>query len=67
MHIKKDNVRSIYKWHGYYIEDTDCSLCRFYAKKKGCTLDKCCCLNEKEEAIKAGRIKRERRASRWDM
>jgi hypothetical protein len=45
----------------------DCSLCKYYqGKKRGCKLEKCCCDDEKLDAIKNGRIKRERRLDSWD-
>jgi hypothetical protein len=55
----KSNARIFDKWHGYYLEDTDCRLCRHYrGKKRGCSLSSCCCEDEKLEAIAKGRINR---------
>jgi len=55
------------KWQGYYLEDCECSNCAYYqGKKLGCSLEKCCCTEEKYEAIKSGRIKRERGIAKWD-
>ena len=64
---RKDySVRRVHKWHGYYMEDMDCKLCRHYAgKKNGCKLDTCCCESEKRNAIKSGRFKRTRGAGQW--
>jgi len=48
----------------YYLEDTDCVYCSNYlGKKRGCKLEKCCCEEIKQDAIKHGRIKREKG---WD-
>ena len=54
------NTRIINKFQ-YYVEDMDCPLCLHYkGKKRGCSLDICCCLEEKREALANGRIKRKR-------
>ena len=65
---KKDySVRYNRKWHGYYMEDMDCKMCRHYVgKRKGCKLDICFCEDEKLDAIKHGRIKRAKSIGRWD-
>jgi|GEM_PF-1909435 len=65
---KKDyTIQSVQKFYGYYMEDMDCKLCPFYVgKKKGCKLKKCCCEDEKIDAIANGRIKRAKRLGRWD-
>ena len=61
---KKNNTRRYNKFEGYYLEDCNCSVCPNYrGKKKGCKLTKCCCENEKQDAIKSGRIKRKKG---WD-
>ena len=61
---KNDSTRRFNKWEGYYLEDCDCSLCPNYiSKKKGCKLAKCCCEDEKRDAVKNGRIKRRKG---WD-
>ncbi|MCL2516925.1 MAG: hypothetical protein FWF15_00035 [Oscillospiraceae bacterium] len=66
--IRKNNVRSIDKWRGYYLEDCDCSLCKHFAgHKRGCRLEKCICEDEKCDAVTSGRVKRKRRRNRaWD-
>jgi hypothetical protein len=64
---RKDNVRSVNKWNGYYMEDMECRHCKYYQGKRGCKLESCCCEDEKLEAITKGKIKRERRLSRWDL
>jgi hypothetical protein len=67
MKSKKNNVRRIEKWRGYYMEDMQCSSCRFcQGRKRGCKLANCCCDDEKLDAIKNGRIKRKRGAKSWD-
>jgi hypothetical protein len=41
------------------MEDMECGACLHYSGKKGgCKLDKCCCEEEKREAIANNRIKR---------
>jgi hypothetical protein len=67
MSRKKQNVRNVNKWRGYYLADCDCSLCRHFAgKKRGCKLDSCMCEEEKLEAVAKGRIERKRGSMRWD-
>jgi len=47
------------KWKGYFFDDCDCTVCKYYQdKKKGCKLDKCCCEDEKIDALAKGRISR---------
>ena len=67
MNPKKQNVRNVNKWRGYYMEDMKCRYCRYYRGKRGCKLEMCCCEDEKLEAIAKGRIKRERRDKWQDM
>jgi len=68
MKHKKDNVRTVNKWQGYFLEDTDCVNCLYYkGKKRGCTLTSCCCEDIKREAKEKGRIKRKRGFNSWDM
>ena len=63
---KKDNVRNVNKFRDYYMEDMECCHCRhFQGKKRGCKLDKCCCEDEKLDAIANGRIKRKQGAMSW--
>ncbi len=58
---RKDNVRNIHKWNGYYMEDMECRDCMYYkGKKRGCSLTSCCCGDEKLDAIAKGRVKRRR-------
>ena len=66
MKPKKENVRIINKWEGYYMEDMQCRLCKYYRGKRGCKFEKCLYEDEKLDAIKNGRIKRERRLTSWD-
>lgn len=50
------------QWEGYYLEDCDCAVCVYnQGKRKGCKLDKCCCEEEKLDAIANGRISRKKR------
>ena len=63
---KKSNVRMVNKWHGYYMEDMECIYCPHYAgKRKSCKREKCCCEDEKLDAIAKGRIKRKRGSMAW--
>lgn len=65
---RKDNVRNLNAFQGYYLEDADCKHCLYYrGKKRGCKLDSCCCEDEKLDAISKGRIKRKRGSVAWDM
>jgi len=66
MKNKKQNVRVVDQFRGYYLEDCACQYCAHYNKKRGCELTACCCENEKRDALAHGRIQRER-ALRWDM
>ncbi len=55
----------------YHLEDFDCEFCLHYdsEKKRGCTLARCCCEEEKREALAHNRIKRPRgwfRVTHWD-
>ena len=52
---------------GYYLDDCDCTICLHYqGKRRGCSLDNCCCEDEKRDAIANGRIKRKKGSTRWD-
>jgi len=45
----------------YFAEDCDCRYCEFYInRKRGCSLDACCCDDIRADAIANGRIKRKR-------
>jgi hypothetical protein len=65
---KKNTQTRIYnRWEGYYIEDLACEFCLYFRNRKfGCVLDVCCCLEEKADALKHGRIKRKPGSLRWD-
>ena len=64
---KKENVKNLNKWHGYYMEDLSCTVCKYFqGKKQGCKLDTCCCEDEKRDAIANKRIKRRRGTMTWD-
>lgn len=66
--MKKDNVRNVNKWRGYYLEDTECRYCRHHkGKRRGCELTSCCCEDEKLDAIANGRIQRVKGSMKWDM
>ena len=43
----------------YYEEDCRCEFC-LYRSKKSCTRKTCCCADIRRDAIKNGRINRER-------
>ena len=61
------NKGYINRFKGYYIEDCNCSACKYFqGQKRGCKLDKCCCEYEKLDAIANGRIKRRRGSTTWD-
>ena len=66
---KKETTRIIDAWHGYYLCDILCKFCLHYSgyKKRGCTLTFCLYEDEKADAHEHGRIKRERRITRWDL
>ena len=67
MEPKKQNVRNVNKWRGYYLEDTECRWCLYYKGKKiGCELTSCCCEAERTDAIKSNRIKRKPGVNKWD-
>jgi hypothetical protein len=52
------NVRNLRKFE-YYMEDMECKVCLHYAGKKlGCKLEKCCCEDEKRDALAHNRVKR---------
>ncbi len=39
------------RFTGYSVADCECCWCRFYGgKKTGCTIDECCCLEERAQA-----------------
>ena len=63
----EQNTRRTSKFEGYYLEDCECIFCKNYqGKRRGCKLDKCCCDNEKLDAIAKGRIKRKKGSAAWD-
>ena len=50
----------------YYVEDMTCPVCLYYqGVKRGCSLDTCCCLEEKREAWANGRIRHKRGWNHW--
>jgi hypothetical protein len=51
-----DNTRIYNRFKGYTVKDCDCTYCLYYVQKsKSCSLEKCCCENERNEAIKRER------------
>lgn len=52
----KKNTKIYNKFTGYTLEDCDCKYCVYYGgKKKGkiiCLTEKCCCKEEKAEAVR---------------
>ena len=68
MKPKRQNMRYVNRWRGYFLEDMDCIHCLYYkGKKRGCTLTACSCEDIKIEAMEKGRIKRKRGFNSWDM
>ena len=53
------NTRTLDKF-AYYLEDCDCKMCKYFRGKKGCGRAVCACEDERQDAIKHGRIKRKR-------
>ena len=67
MKPKKENVKVVQKFRGYFLEDCECQYCKYYqGRKRGCKLEKCCYDDEKLEAIAAGRYKRQKGSVSWD-
>ena len=66
---KTQFTRITSRWEGYYAEDVQCKFCLHYSgyKKRGCTLASCLYEGEKTDALEHGRVKRERRMTRWDL
>ena len=65
---RKDYVRNLNKFEGYFMDDMECRWCKYFqGRKRGCKLDNCCCEDEKLEALAKGRIKRKRGSVSWDM
>jgi len=61
------NSRCIERFEGYYLDDCNCIYCKNYiGKKRGCKLKKCCCEDEKLNAIAHERIKRKKGSAAWD-
>jgi hypothetical protein len=46
------------KFTGYTLRDCSCEYC-LYKNRRGCTLDQCCCLEERLRAIRREREARE--------
>ena len=61
----KTNLGIVNIFRGYYLEDCDCSVCQYHGRR-GCKLKKCCCEEEKRDAVANGRIKRKWGALIWD-
>ena len=67
MSQKKQNERNVNKRKGYCAEDAECRWCLYYkGKKRGCALSSCCCEEEKSNAVKYNRVKRERGSTQWN-
>ena len=61
------NKTYVNKFTGYYLEDCECEHCLNYcSEKKVCKLNKCCCEDEKRDAVANGRVKRRRGSLVWD-
>lgn len=55
------NTRIYHRFTGYTLEDCACCYCLHYdGKRKGCTVEPCCCLSERLQAM-AQEIKDKRR------
>ena len=64
---KKDNIRAVNRFRGYYVEDINCTLCLHYRNKKtGCGYAVCLYEDERRDAEAHGRIMRKRRFDTWD-
>lgn len=51
------------RFTGYTLQDCACEYCLYYGgKRKGCTVEYCCCLSERLHAV-AREIKEKRRES----
>lgn len=54
---KTENTRILDRFNGYSVADCDCTLCLYYGgKRRGCNLDKCCCAEERREAVERERF-----------
>lgn len=50
--MKTENTRIYHRFTGYTVADCDCKYCLYYGGKcKGCTLDNCCCMEERAQAL----------------
>ncbi len=50
---KSNNTRFHNKFVWWSVADCDCKWCRYYGgKKSGCTLETCCCTEERAEAYR---------------
>ena len=56
----------IYNKFEYYEEDCLCENCFYSLGKHGCALDECCCGDIRADAIRNGRLQRERGWFRLD-
>ena len=49
------------RFTGYTVADCDCKFCLYYGgKRKGCTIEKCCCEEERAAAIAKERMKEDK-------
>lgn len=53
------------RFTGYTVEDCACKYCLYYqGKKKGCTLEICCCEEERQQALAREARKAHKRSKR---
>ena len=45
------NTRIFNRWQGYSVADCDCRWCLHKGRKGRCKLPKCCCDDERREAL----------------
>jgi len=67
-YVMTNNTVIVNRWHGYYVEDCDCSLClhKKGTKTQSCKLENCCCGEERFDAFINNRIERKRGLMQWD-
>ena len=46
-----DNTYIYNRFSGYTTEDCSCEWCLYVARGRRCTLDICCCIDERAEAL----------------
>jgi len=50
------NTHVYNRWPGYSVADCQCCYCLYFpGKKKPCPLEVCCCIEEREEALRRER------------